>query len=186
MRAGRRRSRFEKFDVAFHERLRQAFLDLARRAPERCVVIDATGNEDEVAARSGRPSPDALRSTEPWRRGRPSAGRGDRDRSHRRTCPSARNFCACGAGRGPERAPPGRSAAGAPPQGWLICGPPGVGKATLAYRIARYVLSYGANDEGPADLAVRRTRPGRAAGHGRGASRPAGAEARTQSQTPAR
>ncbi len=41
-----------------------------------------------------------------------------------------------------------------PPQAWLICGPPGVGKATLAYRIARYVLAYGATDKGPADLSV--------------------------------
>lgn len=43
-------SRFESFDAAFHERLRQAFLDIARRAPDRCIVIDATGSEDEVAA----------------------------------------------------------------------------------------------------------------------------------------
>jgi DNA polymerase-3 subunit delta' len=41
-----------------------------------------------------------------------------------------------------------------PPQGLLICGPPGSGKATLAYRIARYLLKYGASDAGPADLAV--------------------------------
>ncbi|MDE2112337.1 MAG: DNA polymerase III subunit delta' [Alphaproteobacteria bacterium] len=41
-----------------------------------------------------------------------------------------------------------------PPQAWLICGPPGVGKATLAYRIARYLLAYGAGDKGPADLSV--------------------------------
>jgi DNA polymerase-3 subunit delta' len=40
------------------------------------------------------------------------------------------------------------------PQAWLIAGPPGVGKATLAYRIARYLLSYGATAKGPADLAV--------------------------------
>lgn len=44
-------SRFEQFDLAFHDRLRQAFLDLAKRSPERCVVIDAAGGEDEVAAR---------------------------------------------------------------------------------------------------------------------------------------
>jgi DNA polymerase-3 subunit delta' len=43
---------------------------------------------------------------------------------------------------------------GRPPQAWLITGPPGIGKATLAYRIARYLLAYGASDKGPADLAV--------------------------------
>jgi len=42
--------RFEKFGAEFHERLRQGFLDIARRFPERCRVIDASGSEDEVAA----------------------------------------------------------------------------------------------------------------------------------------
>jgi DNA polymerase-3 subunit delta' len=41
------------------------------------------------------------------------------------------------------------------PQAWLIAGPPGIGKATLAYRIARYLLRYGATEEGPADLSVK-------------------------------
>jgi DNA polymerase-3 subunit delta' len=45
---------------------------------------------------------------------------------------------------------------GRPPQAWLIAGPPGVGKATLAYRIARYFLRYGARADGPADLSVPR------------------------------
>lgn len=43
---------------------------------------------------------------------------------------------------------------GRPPQAWLIAGPPGVGKATFAYRIARYLFCYGANDRGPEDLSV--------------------------------
>jgi len=48
---------------------------------------------------------------------------------------------------------------GRPPQGWLITGPPGVGKATLAYRIARYLLRYGATDAGPEDLFVPSSDP---------------------------
>ncbi|HLY06077.1 MAG TPA: DNA polymerase III subunit delta' [Rhizomicrobium sp.] len=43
---------------------------------------------------------------------------------------------------------------GRPPQAWLIAGPPGIGKATFAYRVARYLLCYGANDRGPEDLSV--------------------------------
>jgi DNA polymerase-3 subunit delta' len=43
---------------------------------------------------------------------------------------------------------------GRPPSAWLLCGPPGIGKATLAYRIARYLLAYGARATGAADLDV--------------------------------
>ena len=41
--------RFESFDATFHARLREGFLSIAKRAPDRCVVIDATQGEDEVA-----------------------------------------------------------------------------------------------------------------------------------------
>ena len=43
-----------------------------------------------------------------------------------------------------------------PPHAWLLTGPPGIGKATLAYRMARYLLRHGATAEGAADLSVPR------------------------------
>lgn len=53
--AGRARSaqmpdRFEKEEVETHEKRRQAFLDIAAGEPQRCKVIDATMDEDAVAA----------------------------------------------------------------------------------------------------------------------------------------
>jgi dTMP kinase len=42
-------NRFERFDAAFHEKLRQAFVDIAKRNGDRCVLLDASGNEDQVA-----------------------------------------------------------------------------------------------------------------------------------------
>jgi dTMP kinase len=47
--SGSTENRFEKFESGFHEKLRQAFLDIARRNPDRCRVIDASGSEDQVA-----------------------------------------------------------------------------------------------------------------------------------------
>lgn len=41
--------RFESKAGDFHERLREAFLAIAVAEPERCVVIDAGGQEDAVA-----------------------------------------------------------------------------------------------------------------------------------------
>lgn len=46
---GEGEDRYEKMGHAFHEALRAAFLDIAARAPKRCVVIDATATEDEIA-----------------------------------------------------------------------------------------------------------------------------------------
>ena len=42
--------RYERMDVAFHERLRRGFLAIAAAHPERCRLIDATGDVDAVAA----------------------------------------------------------------------------------------------------------------------------------------
>ena len=43
--------RYERMDIAFHERLREGFHDIVARAPERCVLIDASADEEAVAAR---------------------------------------------------------------------------------------------------------------------------------------
>ena len=42
--------RFEAEGVGFHETLRRAFLDIAVAEPGRCIVIDATMSEGDVAA----------------------------------------------------------------------------------------------------------------------------------------
>ncbi|MGV6838618.1 MAG: dTMP kinase [Planktomarina sp.] len=43
--------RFEDFGLAFQEKLRAGFLELAKAQPERCVVIDASADMDTVATR---------------------------------------------------------------------------------------------------------------------------------------
>lgn len=43
--------RFESKGPSFHERLRRAYLDIAAREPERCVVLSAEGDVQAVAAR---------------------------------------------------------------------------------------------------------------------------------------
>ncbi len=48
---GEAEGRFEAKGPVFHEALRQAFLEIAVREPERCVVINASGSADEVAGR---------------------------------------------------------------------------------------------------------------------------------------
>ncbi len=54
---GGHEQRFESKGLAFHERLRQGFLDIAKEEPERCVVIDASQPPDAVLA-------DALKAIE--------------------------------------------------------------------------------------------------------------------------
>ena len=44
------KSRFEARDISFHHTLRLAFLEIAEKEPNRCVVIDAAQSADTVAA----------------------------------------------------------------------------------------------------------------------------------------
>lgn len=43
-------TRYEQMDIAFHNKIREAFLDIARREPARCVVISTSAAPEEVAA----------------------------------------------------------------------------------------------------------------------------------------
>ncbi|MDK9720335.1 MAG: dTMP kinase [Rhodospirillales bacterium] len=42
--------RYERMRIDFHERLRQGFLEIASKDPERCRIVDASKNMDDVAA----------------------------------------------------------------------------------------------------------------------------------------
>lgn len=48
--AAQAEDRYERMDLAFHESLRAAFHDIAKREPGRCRLIDASGSPDQVAA----------------------------------------------------------------------------------------------------------------------------------------
>ena len=43
-------TRYESLPIAFHERVRAGFLDIAAADPERCVVIDASKDIETIAA----------------------------------------------------------------------------------------------------------------------------------------
>jgi dTMP kinase len=40
---------YERRDIAYHERLRAGFLEIARREPDRCVVIDGSPRAEDVS-----------------------------------------------------------------------------------------------------------------------------------------
>jgi dTMP kinase len=52
--SGQDEGRFEAEEISFHGRVREAYLDLARRWPERIVVVPGTGTPDEVFSRIAR------------------------------------------------------------------------------------------------------------------------------------
>jgi dTMP kinase len=60
--------RFESEDIAFHERLRDAYRQLTVSEPERCVLIDATPPAERVAAAIWEAVAErfGLRSSEHW------------------------------------------------------------------------------------------------------------------------
>ena len=51
LRRGGGNDRYENMNKSFHKRLINGFLDIAKKEPERCAIIDATGDEETVHRR---------------------------------------------------------------------------------------------------------------------------------------
>jgi dTMP kinase len=47
---GKGETRFERFDAAFHERLRTGFREIAGQEPKRCTVVDGARSAETIAA----------------------------------------------------------------------------------------------------------------------------------------
>ena len=135
-----------------HERVRRAFLDIAEEEPDRCVVIDASQPEAMVAEdvwevvlnrlepmsvaaerqRTAQAEPDRLEGFSAPREVDRVFGHEARDRRVRR------------------RALLG----GRMHHAWLLVGPEGVGKATLAYQLRAHACSPRAMDAAQSDRAA--------------------------------
>ncbi len=57
---GEGEDRYERMGLDFHQRLRAAFLEIAAKEPERCMVVDADGDIETVAARIKKAVEDRL------------------------------------------------------------------------------------------------------------------------------
>ena len=53
-------TRYESLPIAFHQRVKAGFLEIAKREPNRCVVIDAAQDIDTLAATIARTVSDRL------------------------------------------------------------------------------------------------------------------------------
>ena len=60
--------RFEAEDIAFHQKLRDAYREIAAGDPERCVLIDANADADTVAANVWRAVRDRVLTADAARR----------------------------------------------------------------------------------------------------------------------
>ena len=119
-----------------HERVRRAFLDIAEEEPDRCVVVDASQPEAMVAEDVWEVGPPALEPMSMAAERARAAALAEPDRLEGFSAPREvdRLF---GHDGGAAPSSPTRSRSGRMHHAWLIVGPEGIGKATLAYRFAR-------------------------------------------------
>ena len=126
--------------IDFHEKLRGAYLQLAAAEPQRCVIIDATAPKKMVAKHiwqtvSSRLKPAAAR------RSSGACGIVSCAGSRRREAPSPRTTDALLGHAATEAALLAAYRGGRVPHAFMLIGEKGIGKATLAYRMARFVLA---------------------------------------------
>ncbi len=65
-RGAKQADRFEAETVEFHERLRQAFLVIAKHEPERCVVVDGERQKQDVATQIWNAVTTRLKADDAW------------------------------------------------------------------------------------------------------------------------
>ena len=137
--------RFERDDIALHEERRQAFLAIAAKEPQRCAVVDASQGEAEVAravwqARRQPPHPAADRTRAPVMAAAAPQEVLRFDAVENWPAPEERGDWF--GDPASERALLDAYRSGRMHHAWLIGGPKGIGKATLAYRFARFLLAH--------------------------------------------
>jgi hypothetical protein len=120
----------------FHQDLRDAYRQIAAEDPQRCVLIDANADADTVAARVWTRLRDHVLAV-PTRRVRHERAQDRAGTAVRHPRETADLF----GHREAETALLNAYRSGRIPHAWLIGGPQGIGKATLAYRMARFVLA---------------------------------------------
>ncbi len=126
---------------AFHEELREAYrrIVLERTAtlrPDRRDPAQGRGRGAHLAGRQRAP-PSCVRDRPRWR-----ARRRERRRPTNLRPSAPRATTALFGHRDAEVTLLDAYRTGRLPHAWLITGPPGIGKATLAYRMARFVLAH--------------------------------------------
>jgi len=128
--------RFEAEAVDFHKKLRESYLELAEHEPARCVPVDASGDPQSVANAVWAVVNARLNPTEaPMLLKDAGLVSADIEVPHPRQTHSLFGHAEA------EQAFLDAYKAGRMPHAWLIGGPRGIGKATLAYRMARFVLA---------------------------------------------
>ena len=140
-RASAEPDRFESQDLKFHEKLREAFLDACVRGPGRCVIIRANAAKDDVAKRVWQAVDSRAQTCARTRGGHERGVVSPQPREIIET-PHPRATAALFGHADAEQALLDAYRSGRIPHAFLIGGRKGIGKATLAYRMARFVLAH--------------------------------------------